>query len=134
MTQTILLYLITVTVFLGLDIVGIRFIVRPVFDRHIGHLLADPLRLGPAALFYLAYVAGLLWFVSLPALKAEAPLQALVAGMVLGAMCYGTYEITNYATLADWSLEQVVVDGLWGTFLTGFSAWVGVAVLSQRLA
>lgn len=134
MTQTILLYLITVAVFLGLDMMGIRFIVRPVFDRHIGHLLADPLRLGPAALFYLAYVAGLLWFVSLPALKAEAPLQALVAGMVLGAMCYGTYEMTNYATLADWSMEQVVVDGLWGTFLTGFSAWVGVAVMSQKLA
>ena len=134
MVQMVSLYAVTVAVFLGLDMIGIRWIVRPVFARHVGHLLADPLRLGPAALFYLAYVAGLLWFVSLPALKAGAPLQALWGGMILGFLCYGTYEMTNYATLADWSPEQVLVDGLWGTVLTGFSAWAGVALFSQRLA
>ena len=99
MTQTLALYAITATVFLGLDMIGIRLIVRPVFDRHVAHLLADPIRLGPAALFYLAYVAGLLWFVSLPALREGLPLQALIGGMILGFLCYGTYEMTNYATL-----------------------------------
>lgn len=134
MTQVLVLYLITAVVFLGLDMIGIRMIIRPVFDRHVGHLLADPLRLGPAAVFYLFYVAGLLWFVSLPALKENAPLQALFGGMLLGFLCYGTYEMTNYATLADWSLEQVIIDGIWGTLLTGVAAWVGVAALSGRLA
>lgn len=134
MTQAALLYLVTAAVFLGLDMIGIRFLIRPVFERHVGELLATPLRLGPAAVFYLAYVAGLLWFVSLPALKEAAPLQALWGGMVLGFLCYGTYEMTNYATLADWSLEQVLVDGLWGTVLTGFAAWAGVAALSGRWA
>lgn len=134
MTQTILLYVITAGVFLGLDMIGIRLIIRPVFDRHVGHLLADPLRLGPAAVFYLFYVAGLLWFVSLPALKDSAPLQALLGGVILGGLCYGTYEMTNYATLADWSMEQVLVDGLWGALLTGVAAWAGVAALSGRLA
>lgn len=133
MTQTILLYVITVVVFLGLDSLGINFLVRPVFERHVGDLLASPLRLGPAALFYLAYVAGLLWFVSIPALKENAPMQALFNGMVLGFLCYGTYEMTNFATLRAWSLEQVAVDLTWGTFLTGFAAWAGVAALSGRL-
>lgn len=134
MAQPILLYLVTVVVFLGLDALGIRFLIRPVFEAHVGHLLASPLRLGPAAVFYLFYVAGLVVFVSWPALKAGAPLQALAFGALLGALCYGTYEMTNYATLADWSLRQVVIDGLWGTFLTGFAAWAGVAALSGRLA
>lgn len=133
MSQPILLYAVTATVFLGLDMIGIRTLIRPVFDAHVGHLLAQPLRLGPAAVFYLFYVAGILVFVSWPALKAGAPLQALVFGALLGAMCYGTYEMTNYATLADWSWKQVAVDGLWGTFLTGFAAWAGVAALSGRL-
>lgn len=133
MTQISMLYAITVVVFLGLDMAGINYLVRPVFERHVGHLLASPLRLGPAALFYLAYAAGLLWFVSLPALEESAPLQALMGGMVLGFLCYGTYEMTNYATLSDWSLQQVAVDLAWGTLLTGVSAWVGVAVLSGRL-
>ena len=45
---------------------------------------------------------------------------------VLGLLAYGTYEFTNYATLRDWSVNQVVVDTLWGGVLTGFSAWIGV--------
>jgi uncharacterized membrane protein len=132
MLQPVALYLTTVTVFLGLDILGIRFLIRPVFERNVGHLLADPLRMGPAALFYLAYVGGLVWLISLPALKEGSALQALTGGMVLGFLCYGTYEMTNYATLADWSAEQVVADLIWGTLLTGAAAWAGVMV-AQRL-
>lgn len=131
--QIALLYAVTAAVFLGLDMLGIRFLVRPVFERHVDDLLASPLRLGPAALFYLVYVGGLLWFVSLPALKEGAPLQALLAGALLGFLCYGTYEMTNYATLQAWSLHQVVTDLAWGTALTGFAAWAGVAVVARKL-
>lgn len=134
MTQAFLLYGLTAAIFLVLDFVGIQFLIRPVFERNVGHLLAEPLRLGPAALFYLGYVAGLVWLVSWPALKAQDPVQALIGGLVVGLMCYGTYEMTNYATLADWSWEQVIIDGLWGTLLTGFSAWAGVVALSGRLS
>ena len=134
MTQIALLYAATAIVFLGLDVIGIRMLIRPVFDQHVGDLLASPMRLGPAAVFYLFYVAGVLWFVSVPALKDSAPLQALIGGAILGALCYGTYEFTNYATLQRWSMQQVVVDCLWGTFLTGVSAWAGVAALTGKLA
>lgn len=129
MTQTIVLYIVTAIVFLGLDAVMLTRVMRPLFETHIGPLLLDSPRLGPAALFYLAYVAGLLWFVSLPALRADLPVQALIAGAVLGAMAYGTYEFTNLATLRDWSWQMVVVDVTWGAVLTGFSAWAGVMVV-----
>ena len=132
MTQAFLLYGLTTVIFLVLDFVGIQFLIRPIFERNVGHLLAEPLRLGPAALFYLGYVAGLVWLVSWPALKGNDPVHALIGGLIVGLMCYGTYEMTNYATLADWSGEQVIVDGLWGTLLTGFSAWAGVIALSGR--
>ncbi|WP_134682160.1 DUF2177 family protein [Paracoccus ravus] len=134
MLQVTLLYLVTAGIFLGLDMIGIRWLIRPVFERHIGDLLVHPLRLGPAALFYLAYVAGLLWLVSWPALRAGEPMQALIGGMVLGFLCYGTYEMTNLATLVAWSWEQVLIDGIWGTVLTGFAAWAGVALLTGRMA
>ncbi|MEZ5765563.1 MAG: DUF2177 family protein [Xanthobacteraceae bacterium] len=134
MTQILTLYAVTAVVFFGLDMIGINYLVRPVFERHVAHLLASPLRFGPAAIFYLVYVAGLLWFVSWPAFKEHAPLQALVFGMALGFLCYGTYEMTNYATLQAWSLQQVAVDLAWGTVLTGVSAWAGVAVVSGRLS
>ncbi|MGR3724067.1 DUF2177 family protein [Abyssibius alkaniclasticus] len=123
------LYAITLVSFLLADAIGLRFLVKPVFDQYIAHLYAEPLRYVPAGLFYLGYVAGILWFVSLPALRAGDPMAALLGGFLLGLMAYGTYEFTNYATLRDWTLHQVAVDTLWGGVLTGFSAWLGVTAM-----
>lgn len=126
--QIVILYVATLIIFLVIDIIGITQIIRPIFERHVGDMLADPLRLGPAAAFYAAYVAGVLYFVSVPALAAGRPVQALVNGALIGLMCYGTYEFTNLATLRGWSFQQVITDTLWGGFLTGISAWAGVTV------
>lgn len=126
--QIVILYASTLLVFLAIDIIGITQIIRPVFERHVGPLLADPFRLGPAAAFYAAYVIGVLYFVSMPALAENRPAKALIDGALIGLMCYGTYEFTNYATLRDWSMQQVVIDTIWGGVLTGFSAWAGVTI------
>lgn len=126
--KIVVLYLVTAGVFFALDALGLRYLIKPVFERHVAHLFADPFRVVPAVLFYLGYVAGVLYFVSLPALRAGDPMAALIGGALLGLFAYGTYEFTNYATLRDWSLEQVTVDTLWGGALTGVSAWAGVWV------
>lgn len=126
--KILILYRATATVFLAADLIGLRYLIRPVFERHVAHLLADPFRLLPAALFYMGYVAGILWFVSVPAMRSGDATAALINGALLGLMAYGTYEFTNYATLRDWSLAQVVVDTAWGGALTGVSAWIGVTI------
>ncbi|EDM69638.1 hypothetical protein RAZWK3B_12097 [Roseobacter sp. AzwK-3b] len=128
MLHLLLLYLVTAGVFLILDAIMLSTVMKPLFESHIGDLMADELRLGPAALFYLVYVAGVLWFVSLPALRADAPGTALLTGAALGALAYGTYEFTNLATLRGWSWRMVIVDVTWGAVLTGVSAWAGVMV------
>lgn len=126
--KILILYAVTAVIFFVADAIGLRLLIKPVFERHIAHLFADPFRVVPALLFYLGYVAGLLWFVSIPALRADDPVAALISGVILGLMAYGTYEFTNYATLRDWSIEQVTVDTIWGGVLTGFSAWLGVMI------
>ena len=127
--KIMILYLATAFIFFAVDFIGLRYLVKPVFDRHVAHLFADPFRAVPALLFYLGYVAGILWFVSVPALRAGDPVAALVGGIALGLLAYGTYEFTNYATLRDWSMEQVATDTIWGGALTGFSAWAGVMIV-----
>lgn len=126
--QVVGLYFFTAVTFLALDAVMLKFFMQSLFKRQIGEWLLDEIRIGPAVMFYLLYIAGLLWLVSLPALRSDAPLQALIGGAVIGAMAYGTYEFTNYATLRDWSLNLILVDLTWGTCLTAFSAWFGVTV------
>ncbi len=124
--QTLTLYLATTAIFLVLDAAMLTLHMQPLFQRHLGAALLDSPRAAPAALFYLAYIAGLLYLVSLPALKTGAPL--LIPAAILGAMAYGTYEFTSYAIMKDWSPVMVATDFLWGTFLTAASAWGGVVL------
>lgn len=126
--QIAILYLSTALIFLALDALMLTRVIRPLFERHVGEMLLPDLRLGAAAAFYLAYVAGVVWLVSLPALRAGAPLQALGTGALIGAMAYGTYEFTNYATLKGWHPAMVATDLAWGTVLTAVSAWAGVTI------
>ena len=59
--KIVILYLVTVLIFFASDAIGLRLLIKPVFERHISHLFADPFRVVPAAIFYLGYVAGVLW-------------------------------------------------------------------------
>ena len=124
--QLAILCIATFAVFLILDAIMLIFVMKPLFMRHIGRLMAEPIRLAPAAVFYAGYIAGLLYLVSVPALKSGAPV--LIPAAVIGAMAYGTYEFTSYAILRDWHWSMLVTDTLWGTALTAVSAWVGVAI------
>lgn len=126
--QIVTLYVSTALVFLALDATMLTLVIQPFFRAHLGAQLLDGFRLVPAALFYTGYIAGVLWFVSVPALRANAPRRAFIDGAALGAMAYGTYELTNYATLRDWDWSMVVVDLAWGMVLTGVSAWAGVRI------
>jgi uncharacterized membrane protein len=120
-----ILYLVTAATFLILDAIMLSTVMQPLFARHIGPLLADPIRYGPAAAFYAAYVAGLIYLVSWPALRDGTPV--LLPAAILGAMAYGTYEFTSYAVMKDWHWTMVATDTAWGTVLTAVSAWAGVA-------
>ena len=125
----LVLYAVTVVVFLGLDVVMLKKVMYPMFSSNIGSMMLDSPKMGPAAAFYLFYVGGILWFASIPALQSGQPSQAFVAGFVLGLLAFGTYEFTNFATLRGWVIQMVVVDVVWGGVLTGTSAWVGVSVV-----
>ena len=123
-----LLFIATAAIFLVVDAVMLSLVMRPLFERHIGDQLLDDIRIVPAALFYLCFIAGVIWLVSLPALRAGVPLQALIGGAVIGAMAYGTYEFTSFAVMKNWHWTMVAADVAWGTVLTGFSAWAGVVI------
>ena len=122
--MTFTLYATTATIFLILDAIMLTLVMKPLFTRHIGPLLVDPIRVAPAALFYLAYVAGLVYLVSLPAIRTGAPI--LLPALLIGLMAYGTYEFTSWSIMKDWHWQMVVTDTLWGAVLTAFSAWAGV--------
>ena len=126
--QIALLYIVTAATFLIIDAIMLSLVMKPLFKRHVGPLMAEPVRLAPAAIFYLFYVGGVVALVSVPALRDGS--DVLGPALLIGLMAYGTYEFTSYAVMRDWHWTMVVTDTLWGGALTAGSAWAGVAITS----
>jgi len=117
-------YVLTLVVFLAVDALWLGVVARGVYRRELGHLLADDVRWGAAALFYLLYVAGLLALVVVPH-RDGTWLHAAARGALFGLCAYAAYDLTNLATLARWSLRVTVIDMAWGAILTGTTAVAG---------
>ncbi|WP_338721830.1 DUF2177 family protein [Devosia sp. XK-2] len=115
----------TALVFFTLDMLWLTVLGIGFYRAEIGALLLERPNLVPAVLFYLFYVAGLVGFAVLPALNAGSWVWALVAGVALGLIAYGTYDMTNLATLRGWSLNISLIDLCWGGLLSGVSALAG---------
>lgn len=120
----------TVVVFLALDFVWLTTIALGLYRREIGTLLLDKPSLGIAAGFYLVYVVGIVYFCVMPALNGGNWVNAMVSGAILGLVAYGTYDITNLATLKNWSMTVAIADMSWGTVLTAISATAGYLIVA----
>ena len=102
------------------------------YRARLGDILADSFRMGPALVFYTAYIAAIVWFAVRPGIAGGIG-QAALNGALLGAICYATYDLTNQATLRQWSTTVTVADIIWGAFATCVAASVATFA-AQRLA
>jgi uncharacterized membrane protein len=120
----------TALVFFGLDLLWLTVLGIGFYRAEIGGLLLDRPNLVPAAIFYLFYVAGIVGFAVLPAVNAGSWVWAVLAGVALGLLAYGTYDMTNLATLKGWTLNISLIDLAWGGFLSGSAALAGYFAVS----
>ena len=121
-------YIATVLVFLAVDYVWLTQVSTRFYVARIGHLMMERPNIAAAGVFYLFYVAGIVIFAVAPALKADSLSTAIILGGLFGLFTYGTYDVTNYATLRDWPVSVVVVDVAWGTVLSAVSATAGYTI------
>jgi uncharacterized membrane protein len=61
--------------------------------------MQDSPMLAPAGLFYLAYVASLVFLVSIPVLRDAATGRAAPHGAIIRAMAYGAYKFTSMSIM-----------------------------------
>jgi uncharacterized membrane protein len=121
MTRYLLPYLTIVVVMVVLDVIWLGGVARPLYQRGIGHLMADKPNFVAAVLFYLLFAIGLLVFVVLPRGPGDWQMAAAY-GALFGFMGYMTYDLTNLATLRDWPVGLSLVDTGWGCIATGLAA------------
>lgn len=130
MKKALIAYVATLAAFLLLDGLWLGVLMAQTYRELLGSLMLEKPLLVPAAVFYCLYVFGCLVFVVLPAVSWQ---RAAKMGALLGLVAYGTYDLTNWATLRGWSVQVSLMDWAWGTFATALACTVGF-LLARRFA
>jgi len=111
--------------FMVLDAIWLSQMTSRFYRPAIGSLLAAKPNLAAAVVFYLLYVTAILVLAVLPAVEKGGIARAAALGAIVGLLAYGTYDLTNHATLKDWPARLTLVDMAWGTVLTCLAACAG---------
>ncbi len=122
------LYGISILAFLLIDGIWLGVVARGFYKKHLGYLLAPDPNWTAALLFYLLFVAGVVFFVTVPGLEAGTWKAVLLRGAFFGLIAYATYDLTNLATVRDWPVIVAVVDMLWGAVLSMIVGGVGFSL------
>lgn len=125
MNRYAVIYLVTLSVIVPADFLFLGVVAKGFFTSEVGNMLGE-VKLVPAILFYLLYVAGTVIFVSGGA--GASSQSTLLYGALFGFFCYATFDLTSLALLKHWSWPVAIVDVAWGSFVTAVSATAGLLV------
>ncbi len=124
-------YTVTLAAFVVVDALWLSRMANVIYRPVMGDMLLERFRVAPAIVFYFIYAAGLVFFAVRPALAAEEWQTALVHGALAGGFAYATYNLTNYATLKNWSTPLAIADITWGAAVSALAAVIGYLVTAH---
>ena len=119
------LYFITLAAFLAIDAVWLALVARTFYRRYLDWLMAANPNWIAALAFYLLFVVGVLVFVVVPGVEDGSLRTTLLKGALFGLIAYGTYDLTNQATVKNWPPTITAVDMVWGTALSVAVSYIG---------
>jgi uncharacterized membrane protein len=130
MKTLMLSYFVTLVVMVALDFVWLGRMGDVLYRPVMGDMALPGFRIAPAIAFYLLFVGGVVYFAVAPALASGGARDAALNGAIFGFCAYATYDLTNQATLKNWSTMLSAIDMGWGTALTAVSATTAYFVVS----
>jgi len=136
MTKYLIAFFSAAAIFGALDAIWLNWAGANLYEPNIGELMADEFNVAPAAAFYFLYLLGMTWFAIRPGLEASDVRKALLNGVLLGALCYATFDLTSQAVFKVWATKVTVFDICWGAFATGttsaLACWIALRFTSDR--
>lgn len=123
-------YIASLITFGAVDFIWLSAMASRLYRPVLGDILLVDLRIAPAVVFYLLYPVGIVVFAALPALKSDSLGTALALGALFGLIAYATYDLTNFATLRNWSATITIADIAYGAIASAIAA--GAAFFAVR--
>ncbi len=124
-------YLVTLVVFLVIDLLWLGGVAKSTYESQLKVLMKPKPNLAAATVFYVLFALGLMIFVIHPAMSAHSGISSWWRGSLFGLFTYGTYDLTNLATLKGWPLKITLIDLVWGTVLTTLTTLAVLAVFAH---
>lgn len=131
MTKTLLTYIVTLIVFLAIDMIWLLWLARPTYMAEMGDILRKQPNITAALAFYVMFAAGLVFFAVMPGLKSGSLLQGLALGAALGFVAYGTYDLTNLSVMNGFGFKIAMIDLVWGTCVSAITSLIACAIISK---
>lgn len=125
------MYLISTGIFLCIDAIWLGFIARGIYAKYLGYIMAKNIVWWAAGVFYLIFMAGLLFFVIEPSVRTQSIRYALAAGAFFGFVAYATYDLTNLATIEGWPLFVTDIDLIWGAFVASSTSVLSYMLINR---
>jgi len=125
-------YITSAIIFLVLDGLWLGLVAKEFYQNQLDSVINFVVYPLAAGIFYLIFQAGLLYFAILPGLKVGSWKEGAKRGILLGGLCYATYDLTNWATIANWPVLVVGVDLVWGMIITGVTAGSVVKIFNKE--
>ncbi len=125
MLKFIQLYLVVFASFFVIDMIWLGLVAKKFYKTQLGSMMAKKINWSAAIIFYLLYIAGLIFFVIYPAINQGNWFSAMWTGAFFGLICYATYDLSNLATLEGWPKAVTTVDLIWGSSLSAILALIG---------
>lgn len=122
-------YITALIAFGAIDAVWLSLMGPALYRPTLGDILLTDLRVAPAVTFYAIYPVGLLVFAVMPGLKSGFVTSVIGSAALFGAIAYATYDLTNFATLRNWTLQLTVLDIAYGAAASAFAAFVSSLVV-----
>ena len=123
---------VTMLVIATLDSLWLDWLAVDFYRRELGTLMSGSVRIVPAVLHYLTYPVAIIGLALFPL-----PTQWCVAALRsagLGLTAFGVYDLTNLATMPEYTVMVATVDMAWGTFATTLGGLAAYSVLARNCA
>jgi uncharacterized membrane protein len=122
-------YLLTFIVFLVIDMLWLGVISKNIYRKYLSSFLTENINWTAAIIFYLIYVVGISIFAIYPSVNKDSVYNSVLLGALFGFFTYATYDLTNLATLKGWPLPIVIIDIIWGSFLSAVVSFAGFKIV-----